>query len=96
MRNLLSLVGLVVVVFAGCGWYFKWYNVSVTAGTDGKQHISVDVDTRQMSKNLGEAKEKVGKLLADAPTPPAGDPTRLEFVGPPAPAGWKSPAPAGH
>lgn len=85
MRNLLSLVGLVVVVFVGCGWYFKWYQVSVTPGTDGKQHIAVEVDTKQIGKNLGEAKETVGKFISERASQPASTSTN-EFVGPPAPA----------
>ena len=38
MRNLLALVGFIVVMFAGLGWYFNWYSFNIKASTDGKGH----------------------------------------------------------
>ena len=80
MRNLLALIGTVVVLFVGLGWYFKWYSFAVTPGTNGKQHISVEVDTNKITddaKKVGTAVQALrngdGAKGADAP----------EFVGPP-------------
>lgn len=95
MRNLLALVGLVVVAFAGVGWYRQWYTLGVQAGTDGTQRITVDVKTKHMGQDLGAAKERVGKFLADPPAPAAADPGRPEFVGPPAPS-WLKTSPTGR
>ena len=93
MRNLLSLVGLVVVLFLGVGWYCNWYTAKVQTGTDGKLNVSFDVDQRKVGQDVGTAGEKVGKFASSFAKPedkPAEKP--LEFVGPPAPpAGWKAP-----
>ena len=95
MRNLLALVGLVVVGFVGVGWYCNWYAVRVQTGTDGKLNVSADVDQRKIGRDIGAAGEKFGKFVssatkADAPTPPTGGP---QFVGPPAPQFVGPPAP---
>ena len=83
MRNLLALVGLVVVGFAGVGWYCNWYAVRVQTGTDGKLNVSADVDQRKIGQDLGHASDKFGKFVS-AQTKTA-DPAP-EVVGPPAPA----------
>lgn len=40
MRNLLALVGLVVVVAAGVGYYKGWYTVTTTP--DGNTTLKID------------------------------------------------------
>src|SRR5262245_1157615 len=39
MRNLLALVGLLVVGFAIVGWYCGWYTVSINREPDGNLNI---------------------------------------------------------
>ncbi len=92
MRNLLSLVGLVVVLFLGVGWYCNWYTAKILAGTDGRLNVSFDVDQKKVGMDVDTATDKVGKFVSahTKVEPPAVAPA--EFVGPPAPpAGWKSP-----
>ena len=49
MRNLLALIGLLVVGGAGLGWYMGWYKLSFTKGNDGTLQIKTDVDTKKVS-----------------------------------------------
>ena len=88
MRNLLALVGLVVVGFAGVGYYLGWYHFDMSPGKDGKQHISVDVDTKKIGQDAQSGLEKVERgvkdnLKKEGDTEPKTDPK--EFVGPPEP-----------
>jgi hypothetical protein len=70
MRNLLALVGLIVVGFAGLGWYFNWYSLQVKTGTDGKVNVSGDVDLKKIKTDAGAFTDKVGQALRNANQPP--------------------------
>lgn len=82
MRNLLALVGLAVVLFAGLGWYLGWYKLSVSKNEDGKLQIKADVDTQKVKDDSGtffkNAAEAIGRKLEsdpkDAKGAPAGTP----------------------
>lgn len=62
MRNLLALVGLVIVLFFGIGWYRGWYTFEVEPGTDGKKKIELNVDTRKIESDVIRTKEGVENL----------------------------------
>src|SRR5438046_142610 len=51
MRNLLALIGLLVVGFAGVGWYMGWYKLSFARTTDGNLEIKTDVDTKKVGQD---------------------------------------------
>jgi hypothetical protein len=83
VRNLLALIGLLVVGVGGVGWYMGWYKLSLTRTSDGNLQIQTDVDTKKVStdvtngfKNLSTAVEnQTNKASQDAhATPPAGAP----------------------
>src|SRR4051794_4540726 len=80
MRNLLAMGAAGLLVFAGLGWYLDWYRLQTTTTPDGKQHISVDVDTKKVSDFI--RKEREGWL----PPPQQGNLT-------PAPQGFTTPPP---
>jgi hypothetical protein len=97
MRNLLALVGLAVVLFAGLGWYLGWYKLSVSKGDDGKLQIKADVDTQKVQDDSGtffkNAATAIGKKLensGDAKGAPAGTPGPIS---PPAPERPNGPIP---
>ena len=85
MKNLLALVGTVVVGFALLGWYLGWYSVAVKSNPDGKYNFAGDVDSRKIADDLRSAGKKVGKVLNDE-TPTAPTTASTGFVGPPLPA----------
>jgi hypothetical protein len=83
MRNLLALIGLLVVGFGGIGWYCGWYKLSVSKGTEGKPEIKTTVDTDKVAddsaaffKRVTQAiRDKADQSAQDAKgAPPAGTP----------------------
>ncbi len=71
MRNILALVGLVVVLFVAIGYSRGWYAFSVTPGSDGKKHIAVEVDTKKIKADGSNAAEKTGEFVDSFRKPPA-------------------------
>lgn len=65
MRNLLALIGLVVVGVAVVGWYCGWYSLSVSKGTEGRPEIRTTVNTEKVSSDSGSFFERVGKLARE-------------------------------
>ena len=51
MRNLLALFGLLVIGFAGTGWYMGWYKLSYSRTTDGTIQIKTDVDAKKVESD---------------------------------------------
>jgi hypothetical protein len=76
---MLALIGLVVVVFFGVGWYRGWYAFEMAPGANGKQRIQLDVDTNRIADDAKTAKQRIGQLAADAPAP-ATDATAKSLV----------------
>ena len=83
MRNFLAFVGLVVVLAVGLGYYLGWYKFAMTPGRDGTQHISVDVDTKKATDDLGTGFDKLGQGVKD--NLKKEDLPKDDFVGPPEP-----------
>ena len=90
MRNLLSLVGLVVVVFLGLGYYLGWYQFGIAKGTNGNTQISFDVNTGKITDDAKKGASRVGEFVDGLKKVPADD----KFVGPTLPADWTAPTPA--
>ncbi len=81
MRNLLALLGAVVVAFAIAGYFLDWYNIRTTIDGEGHRHQVIDIDPPKVAHDLPvlakEGKEVVNHLVekngqpgqAPAPTP---------------------------
>ena len=65
MRNLLALIGLLVVVFVVVGWYCGWYTISVNREPDGNLQIKTNVNTEKVSSDSSAFFEKVGELVGE-------------------------------
>jgi hypothetical protein len=63
MRNLLALVGALVVGFAVVGWYLGWYQLGVSKTTDGNLHVETNVNTKKVVDDSGAAIKKAGELV---------------------------------
>jgi hypothetical protein len=59
MKNTLALIGLVVVLAIGLGWYFGWYQFSTSPGEDGHRKINVDVNTKKIIEDEQNLQKKV-------------------------------------
>jgi hypothetical protein len=66
MRNLLALIGALVVLVGGLGWYLGWYKLHVTKATDGNVHIEVDADLKKAGSDTGELLKKGGQAIGEA------------------------------
>ena len=68
MRNLLAVIGLLVVILLGVGWKLDWYR---TSSVDGK--FGVEFDTHKISQDtksgLKTAKDKIDQFLDDKNAP---------------------------
>src|SRR4051794_33230095 len=63
MRNLLALVGLAVVLFAGIGWKLGWYTFQTTTTSPGHRQFNVDVDTKKITTDVKQGEQRVEKAL---------------------------------
>jgi len=77
MKNLLALVGAVVVIFAGAGWYLGWYTFGTQNG-----NLELEVKAKKVIGDLKAGGKKVEDAVhnngtSNAPTPKAveGQPT---------------------
>ena len=59
MRNLLALVGLAVVGFAGAGWYLGWYKVGQQTDAQGHPQLQIQVNPTQVQSDLKKAEQRV-------------------------------------
>ena len=62
IKNLLALVGLVVVVFLVAGWYLGWYKVGAVDDAQG-HHVRIQVNSSQITEDLSKGKDKVIMIL---------------------------------
>jgi hypothetical protein len=63
MKNMLALIGLVVVSFLGIGWYCEWYKVGAEPASNGQRRINVDLNTKEIAEDLTKVKAKVGEFV---------------------------------
>ena len=63
MKNVLTMGATGLIIFAGLGWYLDWYKVNRTTGPDGKQHITIDVNTVRIGSDLQKGKDQVTGYL---------------------------------
>ena len=63
MKNLLALVGLLVVGFAGVGWYMNWYTLKVDRNTTGELQVQTKVNTKAVAEDTGNWLQQAGKFL---------------------------------
>jgi hypothetical protein len=74
MRNILALIGAVVLIVAGLGWYFGWYQLGTDPASDGHRKINVDVNTQKIVDDVKKGEQKVSDLITHetkGSTPPA-------------------------
>jgi hypothetical protein len=65
MRNLLALIGALVVGFAGVGWYMGWYKLSFSKNPEGHIQIRTDVNTNKVADDVGQASQQIGSFIGE-------------------------------
>ena len=63
MKNILALIGLAVVLFAGLGWYLGWYKLGVEPAADGHRKINVDVDVNKIKSDAKKGEQKIEQVI---------------------------------
>jgi predicted negative regulator of RcsB-dependent stress response len=91
VRNLLSLVGLIVVVFLGLGYYLGWYQFAISKNTNGNTNISFDVNTNKIKDDASKGASRVGDMVDGLKKEPTGE--KKDFVGPTQPSVGPTPTP---
>ncbi len=64
MKNILALVGLLVVGFAGTGWYLGWYKLGVESGGSGHTKVNADLDTDKIKHDLQTGAKNISDYVA--------------------------------
>jgi len=67
VRNLLALAAVLVLAFAGIGWYRGWYKVETEPSTPGHQSVNIDFNRDKIvedsAKSVKKVEEKLQKVL---------------------------------
>jgi hypothetical protein len=63
MKNLLALIGALIVGFAVVGWYMGWYKLGVTKSTDGNLHVETNVNTNKVVEDSSDALKRAGQFI---------------------------------
>ena len=66
MRNLLALIGAVVVVGGGLAWYRGWISLGKIESTSGKTSINLDINKDKAINDIKAGKDKVNQVIDDA------------------------------
>ena len=92
MRNLLALLAAGLIGFAGIGWYLGWYRFQTTSTPTGS-HISIDLNTPQIKKDIGRGKDTLRDYLNDdkstSGAPPVPGSAPIPPTSPVTPAGFQ-------
>jgi hypothetical protein len=89
MKNLLALVGAVVVLVGGLGWYLGWYKFGTA--TDGKGHVKTDLDWNvdKVKTDLKKGEQTIESFIDHNGKKVEGTPTSRPLETPP--GGWTLP-----
>ncbi|MBM3994958.1 MAG: hypothetical protein FJ303_12520 [Planctomycetes bacterium] len=77
MRNILALVGFLVVGFAVAGYFLGWYQLTSEPSPDGHRKFNVDLNTKKIGEDVQTGTQKVGEVINNqtkgSTTPTASD-----------------------
>jgi len=93
MRNFLALIGAIVVLFVGLGWYLGWYSFALSPGAEGKQRLQVDVDTKRIADDAKKVGQAANNVIQSATKDDQKGAPLADFVGPPEPENLKASQP---
>ena len=69
MKNLLALLGLVLVLFFGIGYFRGWYSFNFSTGTDGKTNINIGVDRTKVGGDIEYGRNWAGEKIDQLKVP---------------------------
>lgn len=65
MKNLLALIGLIVVGVAAIGWYCGWYKLTISKGTEGQPEIKTTVNTNKVTEDSSAFFKRMEQLVSE-------------------------------
>jgi hypothetical protein len=74
MRNLLALLGAVVVAFAVVGWYRGWYSVQSETDRGGRESVNIEISRERISEDLHKGGERIHEALEKGHSPKKEEP----------------------
>jgi hypothetical protein len=81
VKNLLALLGALVVTFAGVGWYLDWYKIQSSTDSAGHREVNIDLNTKKINADISKGAEKIEKVIehkqttgTDGPAPTTNPP----------------------
>jgi hypothetical protein len=63
MKNLLALLGALVVTFFAVGWYLDWYKIQSTTDSAGHREVNIDLNTKKINEDIRKGADKVEKVI---------------------------------
>jgi len=63
MRNMLALLAVAGLSFAGAGWYLGWYHVEKAPAAEGHRAVHIDINSQKISADLKKGGERVQGVL---------------------------------
>jgi hypothetical protein len=86
VKNLLALVGALVVGFGVTGWYLGWYNIGTQTDAQGHKHVDLQVDSSKVQHDLEEGKQELQSVIKDKTAAVTQTPVVVSQPAPVAPA----------
>jgi hypothetical protein len=79
MRNLLALLGLVLVLFFGIGYFRGWYTLNFATSADGSMYnITIGVFRQKVGGDIDDGRkwagDKIDQFKSPSTTTPPGQP----------------------
>lgn len=59
MRNLLALLGALVVTFLVAGYFLGWYSIQSVPSSPGHHKVNIDVDGTKIRQDLNKSGEQI-------------------------------------
>jgi hypothetical protein len=67
VRNLLALLAVAALAFAGVGWYLDWYKIKTEPAQGGHHHVNIDFNGPKIKEDsqrgVQKVEERVQKIL---------------------------------
>ena len=83
VRNLLALLALAALAFAGLGWYLDWYKIKTEPAGPGHHHVDIDFNATKIKedsqKGVQKVEERVQKILDKKLSGEKGDADKESF-----------------
>jgi hypothetical protein len=64
MRNMLALLGLILVLFFGIGFFRGWYTLGFSTSTDGSMwHITIGIFRQKVGGDIDDSRKWAGDKI---------------------------------